>query len=125
MATEVGTLVLTYGAGGNLSALQFCLVKLSGNKTVVSLAAATDIPIGVLQNKPDAAGKEAVVMVVGRTKIVGGATLSAGALISPGATGKALAAVAASYTVGQLEEGTAIDNINNAVINCINPALKA
>ena len=92
---------------------------------VVAAAAATDIPVGVLQNAP-VSGQEAEVLVVGGTKIVAGAAIGEGAQIGTSSAGKAVALVAGTdttkYVVGTLITESAADaNIVTAVINCANP----
>ena len=74
--------ILSYGfiAGEDLSAAQFKFVYLSADLTVKRCTAATDIPIGILQNKPAVAGQAANVVVAGVSRLVtgtGGATLAA------------------------------------------------
>lgn len=91
---------------------------------------ATDIVIGVLQNKPNL-GEEAEICVVGVTKISGSADLSSGfpatpQLIRGDASGQAAAAAAGDYVVGQLLIApTAANAIGTAIVNCVNPWLKA
>src|SRR5574337_1127881 len=96
-------------AGADLSAKQYYFVKLSADKTVVVCAAATDIPIGVLQNKPDASGKAAEVVAVGVTKVSGDADLDAGHLIGTSGDGQADRKLPGTdtteYTVGQVVVG--------------------
>ena len=116
---------VTLVAGADLSALQYTFVKLNSSGEAIAAAAATDIPIGVLQNAPTA-GQEAEVLIVGGTKIVAGAALSDGALIGTSSTGKAVALVAGTdttkYVVGTvLTESAADGNIITVVVNCANP----
>jgi hypothetical protein len=71
MATE-GPYVYdeSFKAGADLSAKQFFAIKSSGTADVASLvAAASDIPIGILQNKPTANGA-ANVRMAGISKAV-------------------------------------------------------
>lgn len=116
MATEIrGLCVGLLTASADLSAQQYKFVKVSGNLTVTVCAAATDKPIGVLQNKPISGGI-ADVMVTGVTKMALGATVVAGDDLTSDATGRAITAVAAAGanrimgvalqggTVGQLVE---------------------
>jgi hypothetical protein len=116
---------VTLVAGADLSAKQYTFVKLDAAGAVIAAAAATDIPVGVLQNAP-IAGQEAEVLVVGGTKIVAGAAIGEGAQIGTGSTGKAVALVAGTdttkYVVGTLLTESAADaNVVTAVINCANP----
>jgi hypothetical protein len=116
---------VTLVAGADLSAKQYTFVKLDSSGQAVAAAAATDIPVGVLQNAPTS-GQEAEVLIVGGTKIVAGAAISEGAQIGTGSTGKAVALVAGTdttkYVVGTLLTESAADaNIVTAVINCATP----
>ena len=131
MAYEISnySVKVTLVAAADLSALQYTFVKLNSSGQVAAAAAATDIPIGVLQNAPTS-GQEAEVLVVGGTKIVAGAAIGEGALVGTSATGRAVALVAGTdttkYVVGTLLTESAADgNIVTAVINCANPGRAA
>ena len=127
MAYEIsnGTLKVTLVAGADLSAKQYFFVKMSADNTCVLCSAATDAPIGVLQNAP-ISGAEASVTVIGGTKLVAGAAIAAGVKIGTASTGKADAKVAGTdtteYTVGQVLLASAADaDLLTAVINCASP----
>jgi len=112
-------------AGADLSTKQYTFVKINSSGEAVAAAAATDIPVGVLQNAPTS-GQEAEVLVVGGTKIVAGAAIADGAQIGTSSAGKAVALVAGTdttkYVAGTiLTESAADGNIVTAVINCANP----
>jgi hypothetical protein len=112
-------------AAADLSALQFTFVKLDANGKAAAAAAATDIPIGVLQNKPTS-GQAATITVVGVTKVDSGAALNEADLIGTAADGQAVALVAGTdttkYVVGQMITATgAAGVIGTAVVNCSNP----
>jgi hypothetical protein len=74
MAYEISnySVKVTLVAGADLSALQYTFVKLNSSGEAIAVAAATDVPIGVLQNAPTS-GQEAEVLVVGGTKLVASA----------------------------------------------------
>lgn len=115
----------------DLSSHQFKFVKLSAERTVVICAAATDIPIGVLQNKPDnSIEKVAEVMVIGKTKLNSDAALTVGNLIGTSSDGQADAKTPGSDTTeficGQvtLASGAAGERAE-AIINCAAPARAA
>jgi hypothetical protein len=119
----------TFVAGADLSSKQYTFVKLNASGEVIAAAAATDIPIGVLQNNPTS-GAEASVTIVGGTKIVAGAAIGEGALVGTSSTGKAVALVAGTdttkYVVGTLlTESGADGDIVSAVVNCANPGRAA
>jgi hypothetical protein len=128
MAYEISPYAVraTFPAGADLSASQYRFVKMSG-ASVVGVAAITDKPIGVLQNDPTQ-GKEAVVTVVGGTKIKGAASLAAGNSIFTAANGTASpvaafgdAVASTTFVAGQVILATgAASEIATAVINCAN-----
>jgi len=131
MAYEISnySVKVTLVAGADLSTKQYTFVKLDSSGQAVAAAAATDIPIGVLQNAPTS-GQEAEVLIVGGTKIVAGAAIGEGALVGTSSTGKAVALVAGTdttkYVVGTLlTESGASGDVVTAVINCANPGRAA
>lgn len=115
-------------AGGDLSAAanQYKFVKLSAAKTVIVCTGATDIPIGVLQNRPKS-GEAAQVCGFGVTKLQADAAVTAGALIGTSADGQADPKVAGTDTTEYIV-GRALDAVSNAAelftafINCASPA---
>jgi hypothetical protein len=116
----------SFVAGADLSAKQFYFVKLSASNTVVLCAAATDVPIGVLQNTPTS-GDAADVCVYGETKVSSAAALAAGATIGTNASGQGAAYVAGTdttkYIVGQVTVASgAANGIASALIDCASPA---
>jgi len=124
MATENKVIDLSFEADEDLSSDQYRFVVLdTTSKKVRRPNAATDIPLGVLQNAP-AAGEAAAVRPVGCggvSKVILGATLTAGVLATLeyiGATdaGKAKAAAATAYTAGLLLEGGAEDDLGSILL---------
>lgn len=118
--TNIGT----FTASADLSAKQFYFVKLSSATQVTVCAAVTDVPIGVLQNKPTS-GQQAIVCVFGVSKVSADATLAAGNVIGTSADGQAQPLTVGTettvYTCGQAisaasagETGTAFINITNS-----------
>lgn len=125
MAYQIPVFAVTLVAGGDLSSSQYKFVKLNSSGQVVDIAAATDIPVGVLQNKP-ASGGSAEVMVMGITKVQGDADLAKGNQIGSSADGQAAAYAAGTdttkYIVGQvLVDNSAAGGLASALINCANP----
>ena len=112
-------------AGEDLSAKQFCFVELdAGDGTVKAVNAATDRPIGVLQNTP-ASGQIAEITVVGGTKVEAGGTASVGQPVFANASGLAVTLAfgstgSAAYVVGTFLEDAASGAITTAVIDCAN-----
>ncbi|MCA9898496.1 MAG: hypothetical protein KC433_09920 [Anaerolineales bacterium] len=118
-----------FTASADLSGKQFYFVKLSGAGTVTVCAAATDVPIGVLQNKPTS-GQAAEVMMLGISKVSSDAALSRGNLIGTSGDGQADAKTPGTdtteYVVGQvIEASTAAGGLATAAINCLNPVRAA
>jgi hypothetical protein len=68
---------------------QYYGVKLSGDRTIILPTGDTDKCIGILQNTPNA-GEMAEVMVIGRTPVVVGEELLAGAGVRIASGGKAM-----------------------------------
>jgi len=119
----------SFDAGADLSTKQFFFVKLSADRKVILCAAATDKPIGVLQNKPKL-NEAAEVMVIGRTKVESDAALTAGDLIGTSADGQADAKTPGTDTTeficGVVTVGSAAaGEMAEVLINCINIARAA
>jgi len=109
MATKQATISITLKANADLSTKQHLFVELTAAQTVDVTNAITDKAVGVLNNKPDAAGKAAEVDILGTTKVVCSAALAAGTLVGPTAAGKAQAAVSTQYARGMLLEASTAD----------------
>lgn len=104
-------------AAADLSAYQYRVVRLSGANTVNvasnNLAASTaGLALGVLQNKPAAAGRAATVANYGLSKAVAGASVTVNAPITHDASGYVIDAVSGSTVIGRaLEAGAAQETI--------------
>ena len=124
MANENVGLDITLAASADLSSYQYYFVELSANDTVSVCNALTDRPIGVLQNKPAAAGRPAVVRVVGYTKVSSDAGLTYGNVIGTSADGQADAKAVTDttqYVCGQVIKGTTVAaQLAEAFICCAN-----
>lgn len=106
----------TFEAAADLSTKQYYFVKLSAANTVNVCTAITDIPIGILQNKPES-GEAATVCLFGISKVSADGTLAAGNLIGTSADSQADAITAGTdttvYTMGQaLETAAAGDTVS-------------
>lgn len=120
--------VLSIPAGADLSAKQYTFVKLSGT-TVISAAAATDLPIGVLVNDP-ASGETAAVAVSGIVKLKASAAISVGALVGTTSTGLGVSLTAGTdttkYILGRaITAAGAAGDIITVAVNCANIARAA
>jgi hypothetical protein len=124
MATENKVLDISLPADEDLSNDQFRIVVLDATSGKVRRPnAATDIPLGVLQNAPSAVGMAAVVRPLGGgiSKVQLGATLAIGAIlqmeyVSATDAGKGIAAVATGYPVGTLLLGGAEDELGTLLL---------
>lgn len=131
MAYEIANAAVkvTLPAAEDLSAKQYFFVKINTSGQAALCSGVTDKPIGVLQNNP-AAGQEAVITVVGGTKVVASASLDEGTLVGTTAAGKAGAKVpgtdTTNYVVGTVILAAGADNeIATALVNCASPARAA
>lgn len=131
MAYEISnySVKITLPAAADLSAKQYYFVKINTSGQAALCAAATDKPIGVLQNAPTS-GQAAEVLVVGASKVVASASIDEGVAIGTASTGKADAKTVGSdvteYIVGQVILAAGADgNVLTAVINCASPARAA
>jgi hypothetical protein len=124
MAFENVKLVLSWKADEDLTADQWKIVVLDATSGKVRRPnAATDIPLGVLQNAPKA-DEEAVVALIGCggvSKVVLGGTVGIGAIVGMEYqdavdAGKAIAAVATQYPVGVLLLGGAEDDLGSVLL---------
>jgi len=125
LAWEKNQIIHGMKAADDLSTKQYYLVKQTAMDTVDVCAAVTDIPCGVLQNKPSVAGQAAEVCVFGFTKVSSDEALTYGALIASSADGQAQVSTAGSdgtaYTCGQVFcPSGAGDELATAFVNFAN-----
>lgn len=122
MATEEILRNHSFPAGADLSAAQFLFVKLNSSGQII-LAGAGEDAIGILQDKPAAAGRAGAVGVRGRSKVVFGGTVAIGAYVTSDAAGKAVTAGSGEKTLGICVEGGAADTIGSVLLDrAANPA---
>ncbi len=83
MATNQAMRTIVLDAGADLSGDQFKIVKLNTAAQVIIVALETDFPIGILQNKPGAAGERAIIALLDGAilKVQAGDTIAAGAVV--------------------------------------------
>jgi len=79
-------------ADADRSGKQFYFMKMSSTDFTFSLCGAGEVPLGILQNKPAAAGRAGQIRRVGLSKLVLGGTVAAGGLIKSDAAGAGVAA---------------------------------
>ncbi len=126
MAFEKGTLKNSFEVAGDMSTKQYYFMKLDANGRVTVCTGATDLPIGVLLNKPDTLGKAAEVGILGIFPVSSDAALNEADLIGTSGDGQADAKSPGSdtteYVVGQvLKASGAAAGLAIAAINCANP----
>jgi hypothetical protein len=108
MAFDAQQINAALPASADLSASQFCFMKLSTGKLAVATSKTADIIVGVLQDKPAAADRVGTVTTFGITKIkIGTGPLTAGAVVSTDGAGKAIAVSTNDLAQGVLLTGGA------------------
>ena len=115
-------LTLSLEASADISDNQWHGMKMSAEGEVTVCAATSDIPIGILTNKPAADGREAAILVVGVCPVVAGETITYGDQIRIDGDGHALVWTPGTdntmYVVGRCIRGGAVTEKIVAVINC-------
>ena len=112
-------------AGADLSTKQFFQVKLDTTAgRCVIVAAATDIPIGTLQNKPAAAGRAAEVVVLGVSKVEVEATtdIAIGDKIGPHSDGRMIKKTTDKDVVNGIAEEAATTATGDRIEATVFPA---
>jgi len=113
---------ITFKASEDLSNYQYHFMKLDADGKVAHCTANTDKVIGILQNKPDAEDKAALVRISGTSKLVMSGTNNEGDYITPsdqaGDYGEGLVSTTDKDFIGAiaLEAATAADDIIEALI---------
>lgn len=104
-------------ADADLSAKQFYFVKLSSDGQVAYCSGTDNIPIGVLQNDPDAAAEDAKVLPCGSGKICkltvdgNAGAISIGSYLDTDAAGKGVVHTSGHYFAIALETSTAATDV--------------
>ena len=101
----------TVAAAADLRSHQWKLVKMTAGGINIC-AAATDVPIGILANKPNI-GEAALVDCLGTSKVEAGAAIAVGGTISTAADAQAVTSTTSGHiVVGQaLEAATAAGQV--------------
>jgi len=128
MPVEVPGFKFSKEAAADLSAKQFHFVKLDANGRIAAIAAITDRPCGILQNKPSALGQAAEIMADGISRLVGGANVAKGDMLGTSAVGRAVAIVSGvdvtQYALGTIMDDSDADGQECSVLfDCKNAAL--
>lgn len=108
MATEASQpLKLSLEASGNLLTSQYNFVKRDANGRATAVTAATDTPVGILQNRPLALGQMAEIVVIGISKCVTTTTGTAFTTysdgVAPDATGAAQKASGVGFSAAYVQ----------------------
>lgn len=118
MTIENTSLLITLTAASDLSAKQWYGVKVDSAGKAAAITATTDICAGVLRNKPET-GEAAEICPVGAggvARMILGATIDEGALVTIDSTGRAAASAAANYTIGLTLKGGAVGEIGSILL---------
>jgi hypothetical protein len=89
MATENALQSRSYPAGSDLSASQYCFVKITAGALAVADAGSGDA-VGILQDKPNAVGRAGAFAYGGTSKVLAGGTFSAGDRLTCDSSGRAV-----------------------------------
>lgn len=117
MAYEIDGFAFTLEAAADLSAKQHHLLAVDSSSQVDSAGVgASVVAIGVLQNKPNAQGIAASIHQTGISKVVAGAAVAAGALVTTNAAGRAITATTGDFVSGTALEAAANDGEVIAVL---------
>jgi len=100
MAFEEKLESITRLAGADLSSHQYKFVKLNTSGKAVIVDTDGEAVVGVLQNKPDAADREATVGVEGISKVISSGVIAAGAKVTTNDSGLAKTAASGDHVLG-------------------------
>lgn len=114
MGFEIPFIQWTREAAADLSAGQFRGLVMSGSQ--VAIAGAGARIVGVLQNKPAAAGRAATIYSGGLTKAEMGATVAANADVAIDATGRFVTAAGSAAICGIAIEGGDVGDIGTVLL---------
>jgi len=114
---DARTLTISLPANGDLSTKQYHVVKINSSGEALVCTTIVDIALGILQNKPDAAGLPALIAVSGISNVKLGGTLAVGDLVGVDGSGKAVADAATNFTLGPLFKGGVDDGEGEVLLN--------
>lgn len=113
MASEEVLTCITLPANADLSSYQYHCVDINTSGNVAVLASQGAKVLGVIQNKPAAAGRGATVCIFGVTKAELDGTVTVGDELTSAATGGVEEAASGDYVIGRaLESGVSGDIIS-------------
>lgn len=104
MSQSIRDFERTFEAGEDMDTKQYCIVQLSATGKAEVGEGATDLIIGVLQNKPKS-GEGALVRFLGTSKVKAGGAISIGDFVTTNSSGEAVA----TTTDGNIVIGRALE----------------
>jgi hypothetical protein len=116
MATEQNLQLITVTAGADLSALQYTFVVMSDDGMIDGQTSAGGEALGILQNKPSAAGQAAVVAVGGISKCKYGATIDEDDKIQTTTAGAADVAATGDHVLARAIKAGASGDIGEVLL---------
>ena len=78
------------GSASPNGGMQYRFVKVTGKHQAGLCVAATNLVVGIMQNKPQRPGAAATVAIGGVSLVVAGGVVAAGDLVAPDSTGRAV-----------------------------------
>lgn len=109
MSQQIADFERTGTAGEDLSAKQYYIVQLDASGNIEVGEGATDLLVGVLQNKPES-GEAALYRFLGTSKVVASAAIAIGAWVTSTAAGKAVTTTTdGDITIGRALEAASAD----------------
>ena len=119
MAYSESTTMISLPASADLSASQYCFVSINTSGQV-ELSGAAGNAAGILQNKPEAAGRAAEVLIAGVSKLVCGASaIRAGYNLASAASGQGAEATTGDFRLGLIIETAS--NVNEIATVLFSP----
>lgn len=108
------------GTSGPYWGKQYRFVKVTGEHTAgLAVTTANEVPVGVLQNKPQNVGEAGQVAISGVSRIQLGGTVAAGAAVKTDTTGRAVTATLPgdiALVLGVLTKGGAVGQLGAVLL---------
>ncbi len=114
MAHELQVWTSSVETSVDLTASQYFAVALNTSGLLV-LAGAGEVALGIVQDKSDV-GEVCDVMVTGESKAVYGATVTAGDLLTPNASGELVLATTGDITLAIARDSGVVDEIHTVFL---------
>lgn len=125
MALNENLQYITRPSNADLSTKQYLFVELDSSGKVSACNSAGELAIGVLQNKPAAADRDALVGFIGVSKVVAGSGgLASNAKVTTDNTGKGVTAASTNHVLGICVKGAAAGEIAEVLLG-VNPPVLA